>query len=164
MGLYRHWKRVCTESWPWEENSLLHQGIELASDGVTVRCCKKLSYITFPGRSSRRIFFSRVNCLCRLFLQHPFHPCITVVTFKRPQSFCPNCRWQVQLNTHTPLTQQSWSGLTVLFRHSVGSHQRSKRTHSTHQGTLIHSHFSSLSHCGLILGLKEWNWCAQISP
>ena len=28
----------------------------------------------------------------------------------------------------TPLTQQSWSGLTVLFRHSVGNHQGNKLT------------------------------------
>ena len=27
------------------------------------------------------------------------------------------------------------------------------------QGTLVYSHLSSLSHCGLILGFKEWNWC-----
>ena len=26
--------------------------------------------------------------------------------------------------------------------------------------SLVHSRFSSMSHCGLILGLKEWNWRA----
>ena len=31
QGVYGHWKRVCTESWLWEENSLPHQGIEPAS-------------------------------------------------------------------------------------------------------------------------------------
>ena len=34
-------------------------------------------------------------------------------------------------------------------------------SHTTHQGMLIHNHLSLLSHCGLILHLKEWNWCTQ---
>ena len=34
-------------------------------------------------------------------------------------------------------------------------------SHAPHRGTLIHSHLSLLSHCGLIPGLKEWNWCAR---
>ena len=45
-----------------------------------------------PGR---RIFFSRVNFLCRLLFPCPFHPCVTTVAHKRPQSFCQKCRWQV---------------------------------------------------------------------
>ena len=32
------------------------------------------------------------------------------------------------LNTHTPLTQQSRSGLAMLSRHSVGTHQGNKLT------------------------------------
>ena len=31
MGVHWHWRRVCTESWLWEENSLPHRGIEPAS-------------------------------------------------------------------------------------------------------------------------------------
>ena len=42
-----------------------------------------------PSRSSRRMFFSRVNFLCWL--------CITTVAGTRAGSFCQKCRW---LNTH----------------------------------------------------------------
>ena len=31
QGLYGHRKRVCTESWLWEKNPLLHRGLEPAS-------------------------------------------------------------------------------------------------------------------------------------
>ena len=47
----------------------------------------------------------------------------------------------------------------LLPRHSVGTYLATN-SHTTHQGTLSHSHLSSLSHCGLILA-KEWNKCAQ---
>ena len=58
---------------------------------------------------------------------------------------------RLHLNTHTPLTQQSRSQLTMLLsRHSVGTYQEMS-LHATHQGTLSHSRLSLLSHCGLIL-------------
>ena len=37
-----------------------------------------------------------------------------------------------------------------LSRHSVGTYQETS-AQATRQGTLSHSHLSSLSHCGLIL-------------
>ena len=47
-----------------------------------------------PGRSGWRIFFP-----CQLFMltfvRCPFHPCVTTVARKRPQSFWKKCRWQV---------------------------------------------------------------------
>ena len=48
-----------------------------------------------PCRSSRRIFFSRVDFLCWLLFQYPFHPRVTAVAHKRSRSFCQKCRWQV---------------------------------------------------------------------
>ena len=58
---------------------------------------------------------------------------------------------RLHLNTHTPLTQRSRSGLTTpLSRHSVGTYQETS-SRATRQGTLGHSRLSSLSHCGLIL-------------
>ena len=42
-----------------------------------------------------RIFFSRVNFLCRLLFRYPLHPRVTAVARKRPRSFCQMCRWQV---------------------------------------------------------------------
>ena len=42
---------------------------------------------------------------------------------------------------------------------------RETSSHASHQEMLIYSHLSLLSHCGLILGLKEWNCCcASWSP
>ena len=49
-----------------------------------------------------RIFFSRVDFLCWLLFRYPFHPRVTTVARKKSRSFCQKCRWQVQLNTHTP--------------------------------------------------------------
>ena len=48
----------------------------------------------------RENLFSRVNFLCWLLFQYPFHPRVTAVACKRSWSFCQKCRWQ--LNTHTP--------------------------------------------------------------
>ena len=64
---------------------------------------------------------------------------------------------RLNLNTHTPFTQQNRSGLTMpLSRHSVGTDQETS-SHATRQGKLGHSCLSSLSHCGLILAEKR-NW------
>ena len=58
---------------------------------------------------------------------------------------------RLHLHTHTPLTQQSWSELTMpLSRQSVGIYQETS-SHETRQGTLGHSRLSLLSHHGLIL-------------
>ena len=58
---------------------------------------------------------------------------------------------RLHLIMHTPLTQQSQSGLIMpLCRHSVVTYQETS-SHATCQGTLGHSHLSSLSQCGLIL-------------
>ena len=35
---------------------------------------------------------------------------------------------RLHINVHTPLTQQCWSGLTMLSRHSVGTYQGHKFT------------------------------------
>ena len=57
----------------------------------------------------------------------------------------------LHLNTYTPLTQRSRSGLTMpLSRHSVGTYPATS-SHATCQGTFAHSRLGLLSHCGLIL-------------
>ena len=67
---------------------------------------------------------------------------------------------RLHLNTHTPLTQRSRSGLTMpLCRHSIGTYQ-DMSLHATRQGTLGQSRLSSLSHCGLILAEKVELVCA----
>ena len=109
-----------------------------------------------PGRSSKRIFFSRVNFCVLTLIRCPFHPHVTAVAHKDPGHSAKSAGGRLHLNQHTPLTQWSQSGLTMpLFRHSVGTYQETS-SHVTHQGTLGHSCFSLLSHCGLILAC-EWN-------
>ena len=41
------------------------------------------------------ILCSRVNLLCRLLFQYPFHPRVTAAARKRPRPFCRKRRWQV---------------------------------------------------------------------
>ena len=86
--------------------------------------------------------------LCVLTLiQCPFHPCVIGHSAKSAGGW-------LHLNKHTPLTCQSWSGLTMpLSRQSVGIYQEIS-SHTTRQETLGYSHLSSLSHCGLILAEK----------
>ena len=70
---------------------------------------------------------------------------------KDPSHSAKSAGGRLHLNTHTPLTQQSQSGLTMLlFRHSEETYQETS-SYATRQGTLGHSRLSSLSHCGLIL-------------
>ena len=69
---------------------------------------------------------------------------------KEPCHSAKSAGGRLHLNTHTPLTQRSRSGLTMpLSRHSVGTYPETS-SHATCQGTLSHSRLSSLSRCGLI--------------
>ena len=57
----------------------------------------------------------------------------------------------LHLSTHTPLTQQSWSGLTLpLSRHNVGT-EPEMSSYASFQETFSHSHLGLLNYCGLIL-------------
>ena len=67
-------------------------------------------------------------------------------------------RWQITAKHHMPITHWSWSWLPMLPRHSVETHCLSQC-----QWTLNRCHLSSLSHCRLICGLKEWNWYKMTS-
>ena len=96
------------------------------------------------------MFFSSQLCVPTL-IRCPFHPRVTAVARKKTPVILPKVQVAGYLNTHTPLTQQSRSGLTVpLSRHSVGTCQETS-SHATRQGTIGYSCLSSLSHCGLIL-------------
>ena len=104
-----------------------------------------------PSRSSRRIFFWRVNLVCWLLLPVPSIPVLPQWHIKDPGHSAQSAGGRLHLNTNTPLTQRSRSGLTrPLCRHSAETYQETS-SHATHQGTLGHSRLSSLSHCGLIL-------------
>ena len=107
----------------------------------------------FEPRLKQQENFLLQRQLCVLTLiQCPFHPHVTAVACKRPRSFCQkNTGGRLQLNMHTPFTKWSQSGPTIpLSRQSMGTYQKMS-SQATHQGTLGHSHLSSLSHYGLIL-------------
>ena len=102
---------------------------------------------SIPGRSHRKISFSRMNFLpltltpvsVPLLCYHG-NTCRTPVTpLKVPV---------VQVTAkHAPLTKQCQTGLPLL------SHQGNESMHNS-SGNAFHMHFSLLSYCRLILGLK----------
>ena len=104
-----------------------------------------------PGRSSRRNFFSTVNFVCWLsFGVHPT-PMLSQWHIKDPVHSAKSADGRLHLIMLTPLTHQSQSGLTMpLSRQSAGIYQETS-SHASCRGLLSHSHFSLLSHCGLIL-------------
>ena len=76
-----------------------------------------------PSRSGRRIFFSRANFVCWLLIDVHFTPMLPQCHMKDPSHSAKNACGSLHRNMHTPLTQQSWSGLTMLLsRHSVGTY------------------------------------------
>ena len=104
-----------------------------------------------PGMSSGRIFFFRVNFVCWLLPGVCSTPMLLQWHVKYPSHSAKSAGGRLHLNMHTPLTQRSQSGLTMLLsRHSVRTYQETS-WHASHQGTLGHSRLSSLSHCGLVL-------------
>ena len=104
-----------------------------------------------PGRSSGRIFFSRVNFVCWLLIGVRCTLVLPQWHIKDPGHSAKSAGGRLHLNTHTPFTHWSRSGLTMpLSRQSVEIYQETS-SHATRQGILGHSHLSPLSHCRLIL-------------
>ena len=77
-----------------------------------------------PGRGGGRIFCSRVNFVCCLIFGVHSCPMLPQWQIKDPGHSAKSGGGTLHLNTHTPFTQQSLSGLTMpLSRHSVGIYQ-----------------------------------------
>ena len=134
----------------WSCDSLLAEG---RSSDWKVACSS-------PGRSSRGIFFSRVNFVCCLLFVVYSIPVLPQWHTKDPVILPKLQVGRLHLNMQTPWTQWSLSGLIMpQSRHSEGTYEETS-SQATSQGTQSHSHLNSLSHCGLIW-LKEWNYCAQ---
>ena len=115
-----------------------------------------------PGRSGGKIFFSRVNFVCWLLIGVRSTPVLPQWHVKDPaHSAKRSAGGRLHLNTHTPLTQRSRSGLTMsLSKHRVGT-CREMSSHATRQGTLGHSRFRSLVLCALILAWRVELVCAS---
>ena len=104
-----------------------------------------------PGSSGGRISFSRVNLVCRLSFGVRSSPVLPQWYEKDSGHSAKSAGGRLHINTHAPLTQRRRNGLTMLLsRHSIGTYLETS-SHATRQGTLGHSHLSSLNHCGLIL-------------
>ena len=117
-----------------------------------------------PSRSGGRIFFSRVNFVCWLLLGVRSTPLLPQWHVKDLGHSTKSAGDRLHLNTHTPLTQRSRSGLTMpLSRQSVGIYQETS-LHATCQGTLSHSCLSSLGHYGLVRACRVELVCAGWSP
>ena len=134
---------------------------------LSLRCCdrtgiacwlerrtrdRKVVASSNPGRSGRRIFCSRVNFVCWLLLFGVRSaPVLPQWHVKDTGHSVKSAGGRLHLNTHTPLTLRSRSGLTMqLCRHSVGTYQETS-SHATRQGSTGHIRLRSLSHCRLIL-------------
>ncbi len=93
-----------------------------------------------PCWSGRRIFFSRIDCLCWLLFRYPFHPRVTTVARKRSRSFCQKCRWQVTVKHAYTLRMwlcMKWHGAWL-----YGVHRTCAETAAVSCGT---SHASAVS-------------------
>ena len=65
-------------------------------DGLIVRAPDSCSKgFEFESRQERENFLLQSQLCVLTLIRSPFHPCVTAVSRKRPQSFFSKCRWQV---------------------------------------------------------------------
>ena len=114
-----------------------------------------------PGRRGGRIFFSRILFLCWLLFGLRSTPVLPQWHVNGPGLSAKSADVRLHLNMHTPFTQQSWSGLIMLFRHSVGTYHWGKRAHTQ----LVREHSARVVSARLTIvdwsWPKEWNWWAR---
>ena len=92
-----------------------------------------------PCRSGRIIFFSRVDYLCWLFFQYPFHPRVTAVAHKRSRSFCQKCRWQVTVKHAYTLCMwlcMKWHGAWLYGVHRTCAEMAAVSCGTSHASTV----------------------------
>ena len=109
-----------------------------------------------PGRSGWRTFFSSVNFVCWLLFGVRSTPVRPQWHVKDLGHSCKSAGGRLHLNTHTPLTQQSRSGLTMpLSRHSVGTYHETS-SHEfirEHSATVVSARWATVARSWP----KEWN-------
>ena len=110
--------------------------------------------VWFQAGNVKRIFFSELTFCADSCLVSVPPPMLPQWHIKDPSHSAKSAGSRLQLNTCTTLTQWSQGGLAMLSRHSVRTY-REMCSHATGQGMLVHSHLSSLWHCGLIPGLMS---------
>ena len=81
-----------------------------------------------------------------------FHPVLPQWRVKDSGHSAKSVGGRLHLNTYTPLTQRSRTGLTMLSRHSVGTCQR-KRAHAQlvrkHSATVVSAHLATVADLSL---------------
>ena len=102
---------------------------------------------SIPGWSGGRIFFSRVNFACRHFFGVRSTHVLLQWHVKDPGHSAKSAGGRLHLNIHTPLTQQSRSGVVTmpLSWQSVETYPETS-SHVICQGTLGHSRLSARTH------------------
>ena len=122
-------------------------------DSLLVKCrpCDRNVVSSNPSRSGERIFFFRIKFVCFLLFVVHSTPVLLQWHVKDPSHSSKSADGRLHLNMHSPLTQQSRSGLTKrLSRHNVGTYPETSSL-ATRQETFAYSRLSPLSHYGLIL-------------
>ena len=133
-----------------------------------------------PCMSGRKIFFPRVDFLCWLLFQYPFHPRVTAVARKRSWSFCQKCRWQVTAKkrmhlTYVALHEVTWctvvwstqnlrrDGCSFIWHHMRPQWvcSRERRIALYKRSSIYVSDHQSKSHTGLFLRFK-WPLTLQL--
>ena len=110
-----------------------------------------------PGRSGRRTFFSRVNFVCWLLLGVCSTPVLPQWHIKDPRHSAKSAGGRLHLNMHTPSSQRSRSGLTMLSRHYVATYHWEKRSHAQ----LVREHSATVfSARWTIVG---WSWSRKFN-
>ena len=98
-----------------------------------------------------RNFFSRVNFVSWLWFGVRSTPLLSQWHVKYPGHSAKSAGGRLHINTHTPLTQRSWSALTMpLSRHSVGTYPEKAHTQLVreHSATVISARRSTV----------DWSW------
>ena len=100
-----------------------------------------------PCRRGGRIFFSRVDFLCWLLFQYPFHPRVTTVARKRSRSFCQKCRWHVTAKHAYTLRMwlcMKWHGAWLYTVYTERAEMAAISCGTSHASAVVH-HFGGYS-------------------
>ena len=110
-----------------------------------------------PAGATEEFFLQSQLCVLTL-IWCPFHPCVTEVARKRRRPFCQKCRWQVNLNSQTPLPNEvgvGWLCPGILWK------PFRKRLHTylvrEHSAAVVSARWTTADwFCHI-----EWNYCAR---
>ena len=145
--------------------STMKQGAGIAC-WWSARFAIEMLQVLVPAGAARDFFFSPELTFCAdsYLVSIPFH--VTTIAHKRPWSFCQKCKGQAGYTwacIHPWPKRVGWICCPGIVWEPI----REASSNAACQATLVHSHLSSLSHCGLILAEKvemvHANWSQKIN-